>query len=450
MTGTHRGVHSDIVFPVASGPWNGPVFAAMRKLGSIPLHRHDVDGDTEVVSSSMSAKETKEKAYELAQVEEKKACFHMVPGKLKRGLKLNTTVDGLELEKILVPIYAVEVEYKGRNLSGYVDGAMGMVFASPPTSTERVFSTIAVSVGVVVLGVALFLAVGGIMAGVASHQAAEQARIEAIQREETARAEEERLAALRVELDGRRDQLVELLDAVGEPLEAREPEAARLALTSAESEIKPYRDDLGEEALAEIWPRLVELRGGVEHIEAVATGLEKARAVVGDEEKCNTPLELSEAWSDLQAVTAEDPEWREATRLASRMERCRAATERDLTNGLRDLMVSQREELAKTMEVAYLDGGFDIGVRVQGQYKDQIRFTYVLFSKALVHQLTDGGSMSSGALLRNLQDAGFKKVVFSDGYNSYWTYTLEPTDESSSGKEVLKEFGLGEPIRLSQ
>ena len=68
--------------------------------------------------------------------------------------------------------------------------------------------------------------------------------------------------------------------------------------------------------------------------------------------------------------------------------------------------------------------------------------------RAMVHKITDGGSMAEGAFLANLQKIGFRRVMFSDGFDFGSYYDLEPDNESSAGAAVLSGVGLGDPLVL--
>ncbi|MEI8226289.1 MAG: zinc ribbon domain-containing protein [Bacteroidota bacterium] len=81
--------------------------------------------------------------------------------------------------------------------------------------------------------------------------------------------------------------------------------------------------------------------------------------------------------------------------------------------------IKQRQQLAKQMESDYLSNGLDIKIRLSGPEKTSMRLEYVLFSRPLIHQLTNDTDFFS-----NLRDAGFKKVVLTDKYRYTWTYDL--------------------------
>lgn len=63
---------------------------------------------------------------------------------------------------------------------------------------------------------------------------------------------------------------------------------------------------------------------------AFAAGLRKARAVTADHVRCDSAREIGDAWAGLRLARPDDPQLREAQKLTSRLERCRAGVRRAL------------------------------------------------------------------------------------------------------------------------
>jgi hypothetical protein len=84
-----------------------------------------------------------------------------------------------------------------------------------------------------------------------------------------------------------------------------------------------------------------------------------------------------------------------------------------------EFMVQQRREMANRMETGMLDKGMDVTVRAEGKNATTLRIKYVLMSRPLVHQFQKNGEFFS-----NLQKAGFKRVIMTDGYDDTWTWNL--------------------------
>lgn len=237
--------------------------------------------------------------------------------------------------------------------------------------------------------------------------------------------------------------------------------ALRSAVDAAEWEVADEQWSVLRElqpdnaALAEtkslIAPEVERIRGErteAERLMKVDEGIEHARRVARDKKLCDTPLEISKAWNKLRKVRSGDSQWGSAKKAVYGLEKCRRQVEREMTKALRLVMLAQREQLAVNIERTMLESGMDVRVTLSGKHKDHVRFKWVLMSRPLVHQMTDGGSMNPGALLRNLQDAGFRKVVFADGYNESFSYALEPEPEDKGGQMSLTGMNLGEPLAL--
>lgn len=83
----------------------------------------------------------------------------------------------------------------------------------------------------------------------------------------------------------------------------------------------------------------------------------------------------------------------------------------------------QRTHYADLLERNFLDKGFDFTVTVSGQDNALLKIKWVLMSRPLVYKMT-----KDGELLDIWKKMGFKKVIFSDGYRTSWTYDLERGD----------------------
>lgn len=81
--------------------------------------------------------------------------------------------------------------------------------------------------------------------------------------------------------------------------------------------------------------------------------------------------------------------------------------------------VLRRTVYAKTIERAMLDKGFNTEVQAKGANKQVLEYKYALMSKALVYKLSN-----EGRTLESARNAGFTKLIFTDGFNSSWTYDL--------------------------
>lgn len=175
----------------------------------------------------------------------------------------------------------------------------------------------------------------------------------------------------------------------------------------------------------------------------IAAAISAALTVV-DGDLCNSPDDITRAWNGLRTIQKGEPLHGEAVKVVARLEKCRKAALKYLIKGVTDIMKMQREALAEKYETALLDGGFDVRVRLSGPRKDRMTITYVLFNRAWAHKITGGGSMAKDSFLGGMQDIGFRRVTFSDGFSESFYYDLDPMTET----EAAKATGLAEPFKL--
>jgi hypothetical protein len=230
-----------------------------------------------------------------------------------------------------------------------------------------------------------------------------------------------------------------------EALARREPAIARGEVGPITKPLTRMKKHLRDPDFMALWDRYEVVDTEIDRIEAIRRGLEVTKAVVNDADKCTNSDELRKAWKDLRRVRTTDPERSEAVRLARSLERCRVKTGRQLNAALKEVMMAGRVAIAEKMERLFLDDGMDVRVQVQGSNKDRLKLTWVLFGRATIHQVTNGGSMTKGSFLRNLEDAGFRRVTFSDGFGESTWYDLEPEP-----LDMLATEGLKEPFTLSE
>jgi hypothetical protein len=259
------------------------------------------------------------------------------------------------------------------------------------------------------------------------------------------RAEEEARAAALMRLSQLKKDLSTAMT------EQRWEDAAKIYAEA--QKIKADEPEL-KEAWAKIDPQMQKIAAAREdekRRKTVAEGIEDARKVINDPERCDTPAAISDAWNKLRLVRKEDAQWAEARNLAGGLEKCRKRTERTLSKNLQDIMIAQRKQIASNLERTFWDQGINVEVKLAGSNKDRVTFQWALMSRAAVHQLTSGGSMKEGSVLANLQKTGFRRVTFSDGFDDSesWYYDLNPPDETKGGQTTLQELGLGEPLELA-
>ena len=79
----------------------------------------------------------------------------------------------------------------------------------------------------------------------------------------------------------------------------------------------------------------------------------------------------------------------------------------------------QREVFASATEEVFIKSGMDIKVTVAGAKKEQLRLKYVLMSQPLVYKFQNDAKLPEQARF-----LGFRKIVYSDGYDETWSVDL--------------------------
>jgi hypothetical protein len=180
-----------------------------------------------------------------------------------------------------------------------------------------------------------------------------------------------------------------------------------------------------------------------ERLAAIPGWIDTALAVASDANRCDTPLEIADAWKNLRQVKPSDADYAKARTAATKLEKCRKKSERIFSTGIRDIMVNQRVQWAEDYERSLLDEGMDVRVSLSGKYKNHAKIRWVLLSRVSVHQIVEDGTF-----LAALEKIGFQKVTFSDGFYESWVYELDPQSEEGGGKKVLEGLGLDQPLSL--
>ncbi len=86
---------------------------------------------------------------------------------------------------------------------------------------------------------------------------------------------------------------------------------------------------------------------------------------------------------------------------------------------IKSVSQQQRALYASSLEQVFVKSGLDVDVSVSGKSKDQLRLKYVLMSKPLVYKFQNEMELQQQARL-----FGFKRIVYSDGYDESWTVDL--------------------------
>ncbi len=427
LSGRHQGVHQGLAFVVCDR-WQRHEKRLLTSLSGAELLPEKPEA-AELAAITMSEVDIEQHARELVQDAERRACAKMLPGASQRRLKLNTSIEDLTIQPLLLPVWEMEVADGGTVHRGWVNAVTGRVHAKQPTSFRRVGTAFGLAFGLPVVATLLSIA---ILFGALEARRMEQERLAAEQQ----RAAAEQWATSK-------DELTAAVAAGEEALETREPDTVRAAVKPAAEPLTSIAKHSKEPDVAALWERYQAVNAEAARIGTIHRGLATTKAIVNDADKCTNSEDLRTAWSDLRNVRADDPERPEAQRLTRSLERCRVKTGRQLNAALKETMMAGRVVVAERMERRFLDEGMDVRVQVQGSNKDRLKLTWPLFGRVTIHQMTDGNSMSKGSFLRNLEEAGFRKVTFSDGYTQSTWYDLEPEPD-----DMLAEVGLAEPFKL--
>lgn len=147
--------------------------------------------------------------------------------------------------------------------------------------------------------------------------------------------------------------------------------------------------------------------------------LEFAKQALNDNYKPNKDIEkatfgnITLAREHLSEIHFEDAEYAEAQKLYKEIERREAII---------DQLAKQTARIvtAKQMENKMLSQGFDMTFKVSGKGNTILTIEYILMTRPVVYKIENETD-----LLETLRQAGFKKVVLTDGYDKRWWFTWE-------------------------
>lgn len=141
-SGQHRGTYGDQVSLAATGPWSAAANLALRAIAAAHPVADAAVPAVERVAPSVSVADTTQQARKRVELEETRACGAMIPGALKRNLKVNTSIDGQRVEDVWVPVYTGVFRYGTSEFTFCVDGVGGVVVGARPTSPKRVLTAL--------------------------------------------------------------------------------------------------------------------------------------------------------------------------------------------------------------------------------------------------------------------------------------------------------------------
>ncbi len=163
---------------------------------------------------------------------------------------------------------------------------------------------------------------------------------------------------------------------------------------------------------------------------------------------CLDVKNVTRLYRELVAIVKEVPDYRKARRSTRRLEKCRRTFAKTLKRTTHKYMIAQRKSVAKRLETLYLDQGMDTRVRVTGKNQDVLRINYIFAGRVMAHKITEGGSMRKGSFLKNLEDIGFRRVVFYDTHSESYYYRLKPMSIDEAAQKTLKSEGVDRAFRV--
>ena len=127
----------------------------------------------------------------------------------------------------------------------------------------------------------------------------------------------------------------------------------------------------------------------------------------------------SEIYSELLRLDPTNKDYKAAKdKINSLQEQGRAAEERAEKQRIANDFGS-RIGYASTAEANFLKSGMDISVTTMGDRHSTLYMKYVLMSRPTVYNM-----INDHELLATLRGFGFKTVIFSDGFDSVWQYSI--------------------------
>lgn len=123
----------------------------------------------------------------------------------------------------------------------------------------------------------------------------------------------------------------------------------------------------------------------------------------------------------LAAIPATAAESKEAMRLRKDIERAEEADRVETEKAARVTGAKNRKAKAGEMETLFLRQGIDMKARVGGPFNTTLTFEWILISRPWVFKFYG----DSPEMQKTFRDAGFKKIVFTDGHDFGVSYTSE-------------------------
>jgi hypothetical protein len=136
-----------------------------------------------------------------------------------------------------------------------------------------------------------------------------------------------------------------------------------------------------------------------------------------------TKTEWADVKTHLSSIKPTQPQYQKAQALLSTM------AEEDKKGAAADAAfqatakIEARKDFAENLEKVFIEKRMNTDVTASGPKNTILKIKWVLASKVTANDLSKSG------VVERAEKAGFKKLVFTDGYNSQWTWDLKPSVE---------------------
>lgn len=139
--------------------------------------------------------------------------------------------------------------------------------------------------------------------------------------------------------------------------------------------------------------------------------------------KSVTKQEWADVKTHLSSIKPTQPQYQNAQALLSAMaEEDKKAAAADVAFQA-TAKIEARKDFAKNLEKVFIEKRMNTDVTAYGPKNTIVKIKWALASKVTANDLSKSG------VAKQAEKAGFKKLIFTDGHNSEWTWDLKPNAE---------------------
>lgn len=211
-------------------------------------------------------------------------------------------------------------------------------------------------------------------------------------------------------------------DAAKALAERKEAEQRRLAAMTPEQREAELRQK-EENAVAPIIQEGEAMLKRWREREAWAAATLAGKKLKQPDSKPVTKQEWADVKAHLSSIKATQPQYQKAQAILSAMaEEDKKAAAADAAFQA-TAKVDARKGFAKNLEQVFIEKRMNTDVSAYGPKNTILKIKWALASKVTANDLSKSG------IVEQAEKAGFKKLIFTDGYDSSWTWDLKPTAE---------------------